>query len=105
MLGRLSGGSHRRRKLLDALEREFPREVEWTKPDGGYALWVSLPSKIDAEELLVAAQEKGVLFTPGNRFYLGSGGEHSFRLCFSRTDAEQIDEGVAILGSLIKQRL
>lgn len=95
----------RRRKLLDALEREFPAEVAWTRPDGGYALWVTMPARIDAEELLTAARARGVLFSPGNRFYRGAGGEHSFRLCFSRTDAEQIDEGIAILGALIKERL
>jgi DNA-binding transcriptional MocR family regulator len=95
----------RRRKLLDALEREFPPQVSWTRPDGGYALWVDMPAQIDAEELLQLAQEKGVSFTPGNRFYMEKGGEHNFRLCFSRTDAEQIDEGIAILGSLIKQYL
>jgi 2-aminoadipate transaminase len=95
----------RRRKLLEALERELPPGVTWTRPDGGYALWVNMPAECDAEELLVSAREQGVSFTPGNRFYLGRGGEHSFRLCFSRTDAEQIDEGVAILGSLIKKKL
>ncbi|MEW6730894.1 MAG: PLP-dependent aminotransferase family protein [Acidobacteriota bacterium] len=95
----------RRRKLFEALTREFPPEVIWTRPEGGYALWVTMPSKIYAEELLTAAQQQGVFFTPGNRFYLASGGEHSFRLCFSRTDAEQIDEGISRLGTLIKQRL
>ena len=95
----------RRRKLLDALEREFPAEVCWTRPDGGYALWVSMPEKIDAEELLKSAEQRGVSFTPGNRFYPERGGEHCFRLCFSRTDGEQIDEGVAALGALIKERL
>jgi 2-aminoadipate transaminase len=95
----------RRRKLLDALEREFPSRISWTRPDGGYVLWVTMPPEVDSEELLKEAQEKGVFFTPGNRFHLGHGGEHSFRLCFSRTDAEQIDEGIAILGSLIKKKL
>lgn len=95
----------RRRKLLEAMAREFPPGVEWTRPDGGYALWVTLPASLNAKELLVAAQRHGIFFTPGERFFTGSGGENSFRLCFSRTDAEQIDEGVAILGSLIRERL
>src|SRR5262249_3828868 len=60
----------RRRKLLDALEREFPAEIGWTKPDGGYTLWVTMPEKIDAEELLTAAEKRGVSFTPGNRFHI-----------------------------------
>lgn len=95
----------RRRKLLEAMAREFPAGVEWTTPDGGYALWVTLPAGLNAKELLVAAQKHGIFFTPGERFFIGSGGENCFRLCFSRTDAEQIDEGVAILGSLIRERL
>ncbi|MBL8151013.1 MAG: PLP-dependent aminotransferase family protein [Blastocatellia bacterium] len=96
----------RRRRLLDALKREFPDSVSWTKPDGGYALWVTMPPQVDAEDLLLLAKEHGIFFTPGRKFYMEKDcGKSSFRLCYSRTDAEQIDEGIAILGSLIKKLL
>jgi DNA-binding transcriptional MocR family regulator len=95
----------RRRKLLAAMEREFPSEVSWTRPEGGYTLWVTMPPQVNARSLLVAAKKQGVSFTPGDQFYLADGGAHSFRLCFSRADAEQIDQGIAILGALIKAEL
>ncbi|MCS6886435.1 MAG: PLP-dependent aminotransferase family protein [Acidobacteriota bacterium] len=95
----------RRRRLLEALEREMPEGVSWTRPEGGYAVWVTMPQVLDAAELLDEARKHGIFFIPGTQFYIDGSGKNCFRLCFSRTDAEQIDEGVAVLGTLIREKL
>ena len=42
----------RRDAMLAALERECPPTPRWSRPDGGYFVWLDLPSGADAGELL-----------------------------------------------------
>src|SRR5918911_986268 len=49
----------RRDAMLAALERELP-EATWSRPEGGYFLWLDLP--VDAGELLERATAAGVTF-------------------------------------------
>jgi DNA-binding transcriptional MocR family regulator len=93
----------RRDAMLDALARYMPDDASWTRPAGGYFIWVELPSGPPAAELLAEAETAGVTFVKGADFYAGSrGGEHALRLAFSFVSPEQIDEGVSVLGSLVR---
>ena len=95
----------RRDAMLDALARELPEDASWTRPDGGYFVWVDLPSGPDSSELLVEAEESGVTFVTGSAFFPGGrGGERSLRLAFSFVSPDEIAEGVAALGSLARTR-
>ena len=38
------------RCMLEAIEREFPASVSWTKPEGGMFIWVTLPEHIDSNQ-------------------------------------------------------
>lgn len=53
--------SSRRDHMLDQLEREMPPGTEWTEPDGGFFVWVTLPDGADAEALLLTAAVEGVI--------------------------------------------
>ena len=48
---------YRRRRdvMLDALAEHFPREAEWTHPEGGLFIWATLPDYIDTTDLLARA--------------------------------------------------
>ncbi|HEY4827340.1 MAG TPA: PLP-dependent aminotransferase family protein, partial [Solirubrobacteraceae bacterium] len=50
---------YRRRRdvMLDALAEDFPREAEWTHPEGGLFIWATLPDYIDTTDLLARALE------------------------------------------------
>lgn len=98
----------RRACILDALERHFPAEVTWTRPDGGYAMWVTLPPSLHVVDLLSEAREEGVVFTPGHYFFDGDqrqGTHNGFRISIARTDRDAIERGIAVLGRLISRRL
>ena len=41
--------------MLDSLAEHFPREAEWTHPQGGLFVWVTLPDYIDTTDLLARA--------------------------------------------------
>jgi 2-aminoadipate transaminase len=89
--------------MLEALARELPEDATWTRPDGGYFVWVDLPSGPPAAELLVEAEGAGVTFVKGSDFFAGGrGGERALRLAFSFVSPDEIAEGVARLGGLVR---
>jgi DNA-binding transcriptional MocR family regulator len=93
----------RRDAMLEALPREMPEDATWTKPDGGYFVWLDLPSGLPASELLAQAEEAGVTFVKGADFFPGGrGGEQSLRLAFSFVSPDEISDGVARLGRLVR---
>src|SRR6187551_424545 len=82
----------RRDAMLEALERELP-DANWSRPEGGYFIWLDLPGGVDAGELLARAEENGVTFVKGTDFFAGPGGESSARLAFSFATPDEIIEG------------
>ena len=91
----------RRDAMLGALEQHFGGDVSWSRPEGGYFLWVDLP--VAASDLLARAEAAGVTFVKGSDFFAGGeGGERSARLAFSYESPSEIEEGVSILAGLLR---
>jgi DNA-binding transcriptional MocR family regulator len=88
--------------LEEALRRHMPEDTRWTHPDGGMCLWLELPPGFDANELLIHARERGVLFAPGRYFYVQSPLPNTLRLGFANLDEKQIARGVAMLADLLR---
>ena len=91
--------------MLASLERSFPAGAQWTRPEGGLFVWVRLPCGLDAEALLGAAMRERVAFVPGAPFYPHQPRRDTLRLNFSNRSPELIAEGMARLGSCIKDQL
>lgn len=94
---------YRRRRdvTLAALERHMPPGVTWTRPRGGFFVWLTLPEGMSVGPLREAARERGVLFVPGIGFFGGGGGERNLRLAFSFVPPGEIERGVEILAQAI----
>jgi DNA-binding transcriptional MocR family regulator len=93
----------RRDAMLQALRDHMPHGVEWTRPEGGMFVWVTLPAAIDGAELLGrAVAEARVAFVPGAGFYPDRTGENHIRLSFSLNEPAKIADGIKRLGNLIK---
>jgi len=95
----------RRDVMLTAMERHFPDEVTWTRPDGGLFLWVKLPKYLDAAEILNDAIEQKVAYVPGSAFHPGNDGKNTLRLNFSYCNPEKINEGIKRLGGVFYQAI
>ncbi len=97
--------SERRSAMLAALDEFFPAEVRWTRPEGGFFVWVELPAFLDTGTLLAEAVEHGVTFVPGSAFYPDGRGRNCMRLAFCYAEPEAIVEGIRRLAEVIEDRL
>ena len=94
---------HRRDKMLEALAKYMPEGTDWTKPEGGMFIWVTLPKGMDGAALLAASIEsEKVAFVPGKAFFADGTGANTLRLSYSCANDEMIDEGIMRLGRLIR---
>jgi 2-aminoadipate transaminase len=91
--------------MLKALEKYMPKEVEWSKPEGGLFLWVKLPKKMSANDLFPKAIEKKVAYVVGSAFHCNGKGQNTMRLNFSFSTEQQIDEGIHRLAEVIKENM
>ncbi|AIL33225.1 aminotransferase-like domain-containing protein [Basilea psittacipulmonis] len=91
--------------MLNAMDKEFPKNVSWTRPKGGMFLWVTLPENVDTTSLLKrSVEEKSVAYVPGEAFYTQAiKPKNNMRLSFVTVSKEKIDEGIAGLGALLKE--
>lgn len=91
--------------MLRSLEKYMPEGCEWTKPEGGMFLWVTLPSKIDTREMFVDAVKNNVLFVHGSVFRVDGKGHNTMRLNFTNSSEREIYLGVKRLGNLVKRKM
>jgi 2-aminoadipate transaminase len=91
--------------MLAAMNQHFPAGVQWTRPEGGMFIWVTLPAHINAMELFDAAIVGKVAFVPGASFYANAAPTNTFRLSFVTVPPERIAVGIATLGRLIAARM
>jgi len=89
--------------LLKSLDKLMPKGVTWSKPVGGFSLFVELPKGYSSVALLLSAIDKGVSFLPGPLFDIDHRFVHALRLSTAWADKHQIKEGVELLASAVEE--
>ncbi len=95
----------RRDAMLESLDEYFPAVAKWTKPGGGFYVWVTLPPEIDTTALMPKAIVAKVAYVPGTAFYSDGFGSWSLRLSYCYPTPERIRDGVKALGGVIKTEM
>ena len=95
----------RRDAMVASLEEHFPAEARWTVPEGGFFVWVEMPSFLDLKSILAEAVERGVTYVPGDAFFPDGRGRNCMRLAFCYVEPEKIREGIARLAEVLEDRL
>jgi len=93
--------------MLEALDKymsDIPG-VYWSKPKGGFFVWLVLPETVDCDQLFDKAIEHKVVYVRGSAFFADGQGENTARLNFSQPKVEDIDKGIKILADVIKETM
>lgn len=91
------------KKMLECMDKSFPKAVKYTRPEGGLFLWVTLPESTDMKEFIARSVAAKVAVVPGATFLPEQNKTtYSFRMNYSMPTEEQIEKGVAILADVIK---
>jgi DNA-binding transcriptional MocR family regulator len=94
----------RMKTALNAMEKYFPEGVIWTRPEGGYTIWVKLQKafKTEAEfhDLLIKHR---VLVSPGKHYFCSKNPSKYFRISISGLTDDEIEEGIARLGRVLTE--
>ncbi|SBW18358.1 putative transcriptional regulator, GntR family [Candidatus Protofrankia californiensis] len=95
----------RRDAMLNSLAAEMPAGVTWTRPAGGFFVWVTLPDGIVAKTMLPRAINARVAFVPGTGFYADGNGRSAMRLSYCYPPPDRIRTGVTRLASVVSAEL
>ncbi|WP_261556781.1 aminotransferase-like domain-containing protein [Frankia tisae] len=95
----------RRDAMLDALAQSMPAGATWTRPDGGFFVWLTLPDGMDTRSMLPRAIAARVAYVPGAGFYADGSGRNSMRLSFCYPPPDRIRDGVGRLGRVVRDEL
>ncbi|WP_018962888.1 PLP-dependent aminotransferase family protein [Coprothermobacter platensis] len=93
--------------MLEALDKymsDIPG-VYWSKPKGGFFVWLVVPEQVDCDQLFDKAIENKVVYVRGSAFFANGQGKNTARLNFSQPKVEDIDKGIKILADVIKQTI
>ncbi len=97
--------SARRDAMLSTLESNFPKGSMWSRPEGGFFVWLKLPRYLNTKELLADAVRNKVAFVPGSGFYADSRGLNEARLAYCTEETGRIEKGIKILAGLVKEKI
>lgn len=89
-------------QYIERIEKYFPKGVELSPPQGGYFLWVKLPSGIDALKLHHEALKQSISLAPGPMFSASRDLSSYVRINCGHPINDAIENALKVLGALIK---
>nr|WP_190857875.1 PLP-dependent aminotransferase family protein [Actinomadura sp. RB99] len=95
----------RRDAMLDALDQLMPEGCTWTRPAGGFFVWVTLPEGLDAKAMAPRAIADRVAYVPGTGFFADGGGRRNMRLSYCFPEPHRIREGVRRLAAVVEKEI
>lgn len=105
-LGQIVPEYRRRRQIMhDALTRHMPTEVSWRYPAGGLFFWITLPAGFNVDALIHNCRQRHLQISGGRAWSATGEDLPGIRLAFCSETAANIQDGIAVLGSVIKEML
>jgi GntR family transcriptional regulator/MocR family aminotransferase len=85
------------------LDTELPDQIQFTKPDGGLAIWATFNSDIDLPVMAQRGEKAGLYLSPGIVNGLPNQPASSTRLGFASSTEAELEQAVAVLKRVIQQ--
>jgi 2-aminoadipate transaminase len=79
-----------RDNLCAALQAHLPDWVQWSRPDGGFFVWLTLPEQMQAEKLLEIAKTRDLDFMPGHAAFAKEVPDRYVRLSFTMCHGDDL---------------
>ncbi|MBM4435866.1 MAG: PLP-dependent aminotransferase family protein [Actinobacteria bacterium] len=95
----------RRDVMLASLAPLADLGCTWSRPSGGFFVWLTLPAGTDAEALRLVAESHGVTYLPGHHCFASGAGRRHVRLAYSYLRADEIRESAARLVRALHEAL
>lgn len=102
-------------KYIKKVRRIYKEKYEWTNKcirenlrdvkiwgEGGLHIFIKIPN-VDTRKLLKICYEKGVIYMPGDLFYIDHEEKETLRLGFTRLSYEDIEKGIKIIADSLKE--
>ncbi len=94
---------HKAELMISTLEKYMPKDVSFTRPQGGIFLWCSLPEGMKLSDFIARCSDKNVFVVPGTAFLPDeSEPTRSFRLNYSMPTDDEIENGIKIIAQVIE---
>ena len=91
----------RRDHFCNLLMSELADAVQFTKPDGGMAVWTSFDPKIDMDLLTQRAKREGLFLSNGLSHNPPNQRLNGTRLGFASSTEDELERSVAVLKKII----
>ncbi|MDC7227788.1 MAG: PLP-dependent aminotransferase family protein [Spirochaetales bacterium] len=89
--------------MLNALEKYFPADFTFSRPEGGMFIWVEGPEGLNLVDGYWQAVEQNVAYVPGKYFYTEeTKGFSTMRLNFTMSEATVIESAIEKLAGVLK---
>ena len=91
----------RRDNALAALTKNFSSMATWSKPTGGFYIWLRFHKKVPIDKVFREALQRGVLLNPGNVYdYIEN---HAIRISYAYADPGDMTKALEILASIVEK--
>ncbi|MEK4031221.1 PLP-dependent aminotransferase family protein [Pseudobacillus sp. FSL P4-0506] len=91
--------------MLFCIEEFFPKNLSYSKPEGGLFIWIELPEGIDSTHIFTECLKNNVACVPGVPFFPNGTQKNTLRLNYSNMSIEKIMEGMRRMGEVLHREL
>ena len=93
----------KRDAMLAALGEHFGNRAQWSRPEGGLYVWLTMPEGTDLAGFQEQSFREGVGYYNGTMFSPEGNGANMARLCFGHPTAETVSAGIAELANIFER--
>ena len=80
---------------LRMAKKYLPKDIDYLKPQGGLSLWLNLPDRLNASEIIEKARN-------GAPFFVRNAPNKQIRLSFATLSLAEINTGIKIIHNITK---
>ncbi|MFJ5760474.1 PLP-dependent aminotransferase family protein [Neobacillus sp. NPDC093182] len=91
--------------MLSCIEEFFPKNLSYSKPEGGLFIWVELPEDVDSTHIFAECLKNNVACVPGVPFFPNGTTKNTLRLNYSNMSIDNIIEGMKRMGEVLHREL